>query len=237
MLQQHRHDVLLAQAHRLQRTHQEDVRIGAARHRDALALEILDLVDRRILARYQSCPFRTRIDVDRFDRIAVDLAEESGGARRRAEIDRTGIQEFQRLVGAERLYPAHADAVFGEFLFQKRLLLKHHGDRIIGRPVDADFRRLIGGAGEPRQAERDQTCADGATKKSTARQHENLPTIGFFFRRRLRRRQLERNYYIKSIYRIISLYAAIPLLLRFVRTIYRNRAAQAMTANRASAIS
>jgi hypothetical protein len=36
---------------------------------------------------------------------------------------------------------------------------------------------------------------------------------------------------------MISLYAAILLLLRFARTIYGNRAAQAMTGNRASAIS
>jgi hypothetical protein len=48
---------------------------------------------------------------------------------------------------------------------------------------------------------------------------------------------LEINTYIKSIYRIFLLYAATLLLLRFVRTIYENHAAQAMTVNRASAIS
>ena len=50
MLQQHRGDVLLGQPDRLQRAHQEDVRIGAARHGDALALEVGDLGDRRVLA-------------------------------------------------------------------------------------------------------------------------------------------------------------------------------------------
>ena len=47
MLQQHRRDVLLGKAGAEQRAHQEDVRIGAARDRDALALEIGDLGDRR----------------------------------------------------------------------------------------------------------------------------------------------------------------------------------------------
>jgi hypothetical protein len=40
-----------------QRAHQEDVRIGAARHRDALALEVGDLGDLGILAGDQRGPF------------------------------------------------------------------------------------------------------------------------------------------------------------------------------------
>ena len=159
MLQQHRRDVLLGQAGVEQRAHQEDVRIGAARHRDALALEVLDLGDRGVLARHQRGPFRARIDVDRLDRIAVDLGDQRRRARGRAEIDRAGVEEFQRLVGAERLHPADRDAVLGEFLLEQALLLEHHRDRIVGRPVDADFLRLVGGEQRGRQQADEQRGA------------------------------------------------------------------------------
>ena len=151
MLQQHRRDVLLGQLHAQQRAHQEDVRVGAAGHRDPLALEILDLGDLRILGGDQRGPLRPRIDIDRLDRIAVDLGEQRRRARGRAEVDRAGVEELQRLVGAERLHPADADAVLGEFLFQQALVLEHHGDRVVGRPVDADFLRLVGGEARGRQ--------------------------------------------------------------------------------------
>src|SRR3712207_9188425 len=65
-------------------------------------------------------PFRPGIDVDRLDRVAVDLADEGGRARRRAEIQGARIEEFERLVGAERLHPAHGDAVLLQSLLQER---------------------------------------------------------------------------------------------------------------------
>ncbi len=145
MLQQHRHDVLLGQPDLLQRAHQEDVRIGAAGDGDALALEVLDLLDRRVLAGDERGPFRLRIDIDRLDRIAVDLADQRRCAGRRAEVDRAGVEELQRLVGAERLHPADADAVLGELLFEQAFLLEHHRHRVVGRPVDVDGRGLVGG--------------------------------------------------------------------------------------------
>ena len=147
VLQQHRRDVLFAQARVEQRAHQEDVRIGAARHRDALALEVGDARDLGILAGHQRGPFGARIDIDRLDRIAVDLGDQRRGARARAEIDRAGVEEFQRLVGARRLHPDDADAVLGEFLFQQSLLLEDHRHRIVGRPVDTDFLERVGGEG------------------------------------------------------------------------------------------
>ena len=145
VLQQHRRDVLFGQARAEQRAHQEDVRIGAAGHRDALALEVGDRCDLGILGRHQRGPFGTRIDIDRLDRVAVDLGDQRRRARGRAEIDRAGIEEFERLVGTGRLHPDDADAVLGEFLFQQSLLLEDHRDRIIGRPVDMDFLERVGG--------------------------------------------------------------------------------------------
>ena len=76
------------------------MRIGAARHRDALALEVGDGLDRAVPHGDQRRPFGARIDVDRLDRIAVDLADQRGGAGGRAEIERAGVEELQRLVGA-----------------------------------------------------------------------------------------------------------------------------------------
>ena len=173
MLQQHGHDVLLGQPHRLQRAHQKDVRVGAACHRDALALEIGDLGDRRILARHKRRPLGAGIDVDRLDRVAVDLADEGGGAGRRAQVDRAGAEKFERLVGAERLHPHDGYAILAELLLQELFLLQHHRHRIIGRPVDADLLRLVGGA-EPRA--RQQGERERAGEKRTARKsgHDDL---------------------------------------------------------------
>ena len=84
----------------------EDVRIGAAHHRDLLALEVLDLGDLAVLGGDQRGPFRPRIDVDRLDRIAVDLGDQRRGARGRAEVDRAGVEELQRIAGRDGLHPA-----------------------------------------------------------------------------------------------------------------------------------
>ena len=89
------------------RADQEDVRVGAAGDGDALALQVGDLGDARVLAGDERRPFRARIGVDRLDRVAVDPREKGRGARRGAEIDGAGVEELQRLVGAERLHPAH----------------------------------------------------------------------------------------------------------------------------------
>src|SRR5207253_7581365 len=61
------------------------------------------------------------------------------GAGGRADVDRAGIEEFERLVGAERLHPAHADAVLGERLLDQPLLLEDERERIVGREVEADL--------------------------------------------------------------------------------------------------
>ena len=151
MLQQHRRDVLFGKTGVEQRADQEDVRIGAAGDRDALALEIGDRRDLGVLARHQRGPFGARIDIDRLDRVAVDLRHQRRRACGRAEIDRAGVEEFQRLVGPGRLHPDDIDAVLGEFLFQEPLLLEHHRHRIVGRPVDANFLQCIRRQGRARQ--------------------------------------------------------------------------------------
>ena len=167
MLEQHRRDVALGQPGALQCPHQEDVRIGAAGDCDPLALELRDRRDRGVLAGDERRPLGPRIDVDRLDRIAVDLAHEGGGAGGRAEIDRVGAEEFQRLVRAERLHPADLDAVLGEFLLEQALILEHHRDRVVGRPVDADFARLVGGVGADtrQQAGRKRGGEDRTTRE------------------------------------------------------------------------
>ena len=141
MLQQDELHVLLGELGLLQGAHQEDVRIGAAGDRDALALEVLDLGDAGILAGDQRRPFGARIDVDRLDRVAVDLADQGRGAGRGAEIERAGIEEFERLVGAEGLDPAHRDAVLRERLLEDALVLEDEADRVVGGVVDADLLR------------------------------------------------------------------------------------------------
>ena len=88
MLQQNRRDVLLGQLHALQRADEKDVRIGAARHRDALAFQVLDLRDQGVLAGDERGPLRAREHIDRLDRIAVDLGDQRRRTRGRAEVDR-----------------------------------------------------------------------------------------------------------------------------------------------------
>jgi hypothetical protein len=61
--------------------------------------------------------------------------------------------------------PADADAVLLEFFFEEALVLEHHGDRIVGRPIDTDFRGLPGGA---RETGRHQGCGCGRDKQVTA---------------------------------------------------------------------
>ena len=156
VLQQHRRDVLFGETRAEQRAHQEDVRIGAARHRDALALEIGDGGDLGILAGHQRGPFGARIDIDRLDRVAVDPGDQCRRARGRSEIDRAGVEELERLVGAGRLHPDHADAVLGEFLLQQSLLLEDHRHRVVGRPVDPDLLGRVGGKGRAGQQGRNR---------------------------------------------------------------------------------
>ena len=154
MLQQHQLHVLLGQLALGERTHEEDVRVGAARHRDALALEVGDGLDRAVALGHQRRPFGARIDVDRLDRVAVDLADQRGGAGRRSEIERTRVEEFERLVGAGRQHPADGDAILLELLLEQALVLQHEADGIVGRPVDANFLHLRLGAGHGRCRER-----------------------------------------------------------------------------------
>ena len=43
------------------------------------------------------------------------------------------------------------DAVLGEFLLEQALFLEQHRHRVVGRPVDADFLRLVGAEARGRQ--------------------------------------------------------------------------------------
>ena len=108
-----------------------------------------------ILGRHQRGPFGARIDIDRLDRIAVDPGDQRRGARGRTEIDRSGVEELERLVGTGRLHPDDADAVLGEFLFQQSLLLQDHRHRIVGRPIDVNFLERVGGEGGAGHQRRD----------------------------------------------------------------------------------
>jgi hypothetical protein len=156
VLQQHRGDVFFGEARAEQRTHQEDVRIGAAGHRDAFALEIRNACDLGVFAGHQRGPFGARIDIDRLDRVAVDFGDQRRRARGRSEIDRAGVEEFERLVGTGRLHPDDSNAVLGKFLFQQALLLEDHRHRIVGRPVDANFLERVGGKRRTGQQGRDR---------------------------------------------------------------------------------
>jgi hypothetical protein len=147
------------------------VRVGATGDGDALALQILDLRDGRVLAGDERGPFRPRIDVDRLDRIAVDLGDERSRASARAKIDRAGVEELERLVGAERLHPADADAVLGEFFLEEAFVLQQHRHRIVGRPVDIDGLGLVRTEARGRQqANEEHGCKPTAPNRAALRQ-------------------------------------------------------------------
>jgi hypothetical protein len=97
---------------------------------------------------------------------AVNLipADQRRGAGGGAEIDRTGVEEFECLVRSQRLYPADGDAFATEFLLQQPLLFQDHRNRIVGRPIDTDF---LGRCGCMRQAGSDAGC-DGGKEEITA---------------------------------------------------------------------
>src|SRR3546814_16111256 len=80
-----------------------------------------------------------------------DVCSSDLAAGRRAEVDRTGAQELERLVGAEREHPTDLGAVGGELLFEPALVLQQDGDGIVVGPVDADgLGRLFGRSEERR---------------------------------------------------------------------------------------
>src|SRR5262249_45415404 len=173
LLHEHRRDVIAGEAGGEQRAHREDVRISAAHHRDFLALKVRNLVDGARLGGDERRPFRPRIDVDRLDRIAVDSRDEGGGAGGRTEIDRSGVEELQRVARAVGLHPNHLDAVLGEFLLEEAFVLEQHRHRVVGRPIDVDFLGIVGG-GELRARQHGER--ERAGQKRTAGQlgHDDL---------------------------------------------------------------
>ena len=137
-------------------------------HRDALALEVGGLGDAAVLAGHQCRPFRTREYVDRLDRVAVDPGEQSRGPRRGPEIDGAAIKEFQRLVGAQRLGPAHLDALVLQGLFQETLVLEDQAHRVVGCPIEADLldlRRLAVTRHQQKRRGAADDTQDGATRQ------------------------------------------------------------------------
>jgi hypothetical protein len=172
VLQEDKLHVLLGELGALERAHQEDVRVGAARNRDALALEVLDLGDRAVLAGDERGPLGARVDVDGLDGVAVDPADERRRAGSRAEVDGAGVEELERLVGAERLDPAHADAVLRKLLLEEALVLQEKPDGIVGGVVDADLLRGL------RESGPGDTGRDGGGEEKAARQvHEKHPRV------------------------------------------------------------
>src|SRR3546814_19163732 len=77
--------------------------------------------------------------------LPAGTADQGGAAGRRAEVDRTGAQELESLVGAERENPTDLGAVSGELLFEPALVLQQDGDGIVVGQVDAEgLGRLFG---------------------------------------------------------------------------------------------
>ena len=172
MLQQDELHVLLGEARLVERAHQEDVRVSAARDRDLQALQLLDLGDPGIFADDQRGPFGTREHADGLHRIAVDARDQRGSTGRRANVERTGIEEFERLVGARRKHPADCDLVGGKFLLEKLLLLDDQRQRIVGGVIDADFAHLREGGGGGGEAKRE---AGGDGLAACEREHGQAP--------------------------------------------------------------
>ena len=144
MLQQDRRNILVGETSIQECTNEEDVRVGATRHSDALALQIRNLRDLGIFAGHQRGPFGARIDVNRLDRIAVDLRDQRGRACGRSEVDRASIEKLKRLVRTRRLHPDDLDSVLLEFLFEQSLFFQDDGDRVVSRPIDSNLLGRIG---------------------------------------------------------------------------------------------
>ena len=143
VLQQHKLDVMFSHAGGGEGTDQEDVRVGAAGHSDALALQVLDSVDRAVGLGDQRGPFRAGVDVDRADRVAIDTGDQGSCASGGSEIDGAGVEELQRLVRPLRLDPADLNLIRRERLLERALLFEDEADRIVGRPVDGDRIGLV----------------------------------------------------------------------------------------------
>src|SRR3546814_18173549 len=89
MLQQDRLDIVLGQPRLAQRAQQEDVRVGAAGDRDALALKVADRPDGAVSAGNEGGPLRLGLAIDRIDRHAAGTAAQGHAAGAPATADRT----------------------------------------------------------------------------------------------------------------------------------------------------
>jgi hypothetical protein len=106
------------------------------------------------------------------------LAIRRSGPGGRAEIEGAGVEEFQRLVGAERLYPADLDPVLLQGLFEKTLVLEDEADRVVGGKIDLDLLHLGRGGGEGREARGE----GGGEEEAAGQAHylsSHVPAHGF----------------------------------------------------------
>jgi len=90
------------------------------------------------------------------------------------------VEEFQRLVGAERQHPADLDAVGGQRFLQPALVLQHQADRIVIGIVEPEFVDLVGGKGASHATEQSQGhngCAGAAPQ--IGKRHRFLQKQGF----------------------------------------------------------
>jgi len=102
------------------------------------------LRDGRVLADDQSGPLGAGVDIDSFDRIAVSFSDESRGPSSRPKIDAFAVQQFQRFVATQALCPLDRNAIMGEILLQKSLILQHQAHGVVMGIVEPDGRGLNG---------------------------------------------------------------------------------------------
>src|ERR1700740_3627214 len=110
MLQRNNLDIALAESSGGQGPQKENVRIGSSSHRNAFSPEIFDSRYSGLRTCDQRRPFRRRVDVNCFDRVAIGSPDERRCSRRRTAIDTLSSQELQRLVATEALDPFYLDA-------------------------------------------------------------------------------------------------------------------------------
>ena len=110
MLQRNNLEVALAETSGGQRSQKESVRIGSSSHGNSFAPEIFDSRYAGLRTCDQRRPFRRRVDVNCFDRVAIGPSDERRCSRRRTEIDTLSPQKLQRFVATEALDQFYLDA-------------------------------------------------------------------------------------------------------------------------------
>ena len=147
MLKRDNFDVVQRESGSGERADHEDIRVGSGCCRDGFALESGDVFYRASGFEQERGPFRRCCDVNGFDRVSVDEADQRGDARGGADVNASAAQELHGFVGALAEHPAHPDAVLFQIFFEVALLTQNESDGAPVRVVNSNFGKSVSGCG------------------------------------------------------------------------------------------